>query len=66
MKIQITITQKEKDKILAALANDPCDCVDCSQLSCEVCPLSRVADKLSEAKEAYVEALNSLPVGGAE
>ena len=64
MKIEITLTKREKDETIDLVTYDPCGCIDCRGIDCEECPLRNAAEDVRRAGEAFVNVLEKLGVEG--
>lgn len=61
MKIQITITKKERNDTEKIMA-DPCSHILCGQIDCDKCPLKGYAEELRKAQEKFMRALKEIEV----
>ena len=60
MKVSITITKKEKNSTEDLVLKDPCSCIECGNIDCDVCPLHEVAVELRKAQEKFSKILQSI------
>jgi hypothetical protein len=61
MKLQMSITQEEKDKMLNILYQNPCRAVDCRGIPCEVCPLRKVVEEYDLVAGKFAEQIIKMP-----
>ena len=61
MKLQMTMTQEEKDKILKVLYQNPCHAVNCRGIPCEACPLKEVVEEYNVAAGKLAEQIIKAP-----
>ena len=64
MKITTILTAEERDKTLEGIMFDPCTHIQCSEISCEACPLQEVGAALRRAQENYARAINNIAIEG--
>lgn len=64
MKVIVTMTKKEKNRILDQILFDPCERVECSGVDCANCPLRKAAVELRDAMNSFSEALDQIPEEG--
>lgn len=60
MKVSITITKKEKNSTEDLVLKDPCSCIECGLIDCDVCPLHEAAVELRKAQEKFSKILQSI------
>ena len=54
MKINtVTITQKEKEDIEKYLDIDPCECFDCSGITCGQCPFQKIVEEVEKVRYKF-------------
>lgn len=61
--MKIVMTAKEYEETKKHIVIDPCQFIDCSSLSCDFCPLGKVAPQVREAQEKFKEVLDSFYQG---
>ena len=61
MKIAITMTKGEKNRILDQVLFDPCEQVECKNIECEQCPLHSAVVSLRKAMDKFDEVVTAIP-----
>jgi hypothetical protein len=61
MKVTVTMTKGEKNRILDRVLFDPCEHIECENIDCEQCPLHKVVSKVRKALNQFNDAINAIP-----
>jgi hypothetical protein len=61
MKIQVSMTQEEKDKVLNFLRQNPCDVIDCRAVPCEACPFREVVEEYESITASFTAIIINAP-----
>jgi hypothetical protein len=61
MKLQMSMTQEEKDKVLNMLYQSPCRVVNCRGIPCEACPLKGIVEEYNSIAGKFAEQIIKMP-----
>ena len=61
MKLQLSMTQEEKDKVLTMLYQSPCRVVNCRGIPCEACPLKGIVEEYNLIAGKFAEQIIKTP-----
>ena len=64
MKVIVTMTKKEKSRVLDRILFDPCEHIECGSVDCEQCPLHKVVVNLRDAMDNFSEVIDKIPTEG--